>query len=103
MKRIHSISEIINFRYNKKFLSRDWWGGDFPRDFDIYSDNLKYPPAVYDYFRYVLHSGIKDNKQCANKDVFCYSNDQHLIKELVSKYPINFGKLVLILLITLTI
>ena len=94
MKKIHSISEIINFRYNEKFLSSDWWGGEFPVEFDVLSNNLKSPPAVYGYFRYVLHSSIKVNRQRENNDVFCYSNDQHLIKELVSKSSINFGKLV---------
>ena len=70
MKKIHSISEILNFRYNKKFLSSEWWEGNLPRDFDDYSENLKSPPAVYSHFRYVLHSSIKENIYCENKDVF---------------------------------
>ena len=95
MKKIHSISEILNFRYNKKFLSSEWWDGNFPRDFEDYSENLKSPPTAYSHFKYVLHSSIKENVYRENKDVFCYSNDQHLIKKLTSKYSGNFDKLVI--------
>ena len=94
MNNIHSISEILNFRHNKKFLSRDWWGRDFPREYDAYSDNLKTPPAVYTHFKYVLHSDIHENSHRKNKDVFCYSNDQHLIKKLTSEHSVNFDNLV---------
>ena len=94
---IKDISEILNFRYARKFLSQKWYGGQFPEGFSDYEKILREPPLVYNHFKYVLHGnfGIKINKQLKNKDVFCHTNNTSMLVKLTNEYPDNFDNLVI--------
>lgn len=94
---INDISEILNFRYHKKFLSQEWYDGQNPERFSDYEKLLREPPHVYNHFKYVLHEnfGIKINKQLKNRDVFCYTNNTSMLVELTNEYPDNFANLVI--------
>ena len=94
---IKDISEILNFRYIRKFLSKKWYGGQYPDNFSDYKKILQEPPAIYNHFKYVLHEdfGIKINKQLKNKDVFCRIKNTRMLVKLTNKYPDNFGNLVI--------
>ena len=95
MVNINNISDILNFRYDKKYLKLKYWGEEFPQQFENYSDKLESEPEVYQHFRYILHTDIKVNKLSRNDDVFCYSDHQHLIADLVNMHSGDFGTLVI--------
>ena len=94
---ISNIKHILNFRFLKKFLQPEWYGGRFPGNFSDYKKILQEPPLVYDHFKYTLHGdfGIHVNKQPKNNDVFCDSAYTCLLDRLTNKYPDNFGNLVI--------
>ena len=93
----NNISEILNFRFNKKYLQRAWYGGKFPENFSDYKEILQEYPAIYNHFKYILHGdfGIRINKQSKNNDVFCHTGSMHFLNQLTNKYPDNFNNLVI--------
>lgn len=91
---IKDISEILNFRYAKKYLSQEWYGGHFPENFSDYMKLLQEPPIVYNYFKYSLHNNF-GNPIKKNKDVFCPTNKLSALSNLIKKNSINFGNLVI--------
>ena len=94
---IHDISEILNFRYFKGYLSRRWDGGQFHESFLDYKKVLKEPPVVYGDFKYAIHKdlGIQINNQSKNNNVFCNTPDQRFLVDLTNKYPDNFDNLII--------
>ncbi len=92
---INDISTILNFRYVEKFLSKKWYGGQYPDNFSDYKKILQEPPAIYNHFQYILCGNIRINKQSKNNDVFCHTVSMHLLKQLTNKYPDNFNNLVI--------
>lgn len=91
---IKDISEILNFRYYKQYLSQAWYGGQLPENFSDYKKLLQEPPLVYNYFKYSFHNNF-DNQIKKNKDVFCPTNKLSALSNLIKKNSINFGNLVI--------
>ena len=94
---ISNIKHILNFRFNKKFLQRYWYGGEFPENFSDYKEILQEPPAIYNHFKYILHGdfGIRINKQSKNNDVFLSTDRLSTLSNLIKNNSINFGNLVI--------
>lgn len=94
---INDITEILNFRFHKRYLQLGWYGGKFPENFSDYKEILQEYPAIYNHFKYILYGdfGIRINKQSKNNDVFCHTLRIHLLTRLTNKYPDNFDNLVI--------
>lgn len=94
---INDISEILNFRYHKKFLTAKWYGSPLPGHILKNKKILQEPPSIYNHFEYVLHEDldIHINKQSKTKDVFCDCHSISLVVELINRYPVNYNNLII--------
>lgn len=87
---IESLSQILNFRYNKKFL--DWDLNHMVNDRDLLTDF----PDVFNFFKIVIHHhGVEYNK-IHNNHVFCVANKCSQLMDIVKTSDFSPGGILVV-------